>query len=134
MKKRIFSLVLAVLMLFTFNMCASAETAVQPRYSYTNYVKGELNISNLQAKCIGSVDGADNVTCIKMKVTLQKKQLLWWDDVTSWQYDVNDSVVSRSYNYGPVDSGTYRVHVEATVYVGTASETVSDTSSSLKVS
>ncbi len=36
MKKRILSLILAVLMLFTFNIGANAETAVQPRYSYTN--------------------------------------------------------------------------------------------------
>lgn len=133
MKKRIFSMFMAALMLFTFNIGAYAEGTVQPRYNYTVSVTPSLSITSSQAKCSVVINGNTNVTRIKAKITLQKKGVLKWNDVTSWNDDVSDYRLSTSYRYGPVDSGKYRVKVEATVYVGTASESVSATSSTVTV-
>ncbi len=133
MKKRIFSLVMAVLMLLTFNISTYAESAVQPRYDYTVSVTPTLSITNAQARCSVVITGNTNVTKIKVKITLQQKGLLKWNDITSWTDEVNNTRLSTSYHYGPVDSGKYRVKVEATVYAGSSSETISATSSTVTV-
>lgn len=133
MKKRIFGLVLAVIMMLTFNIVASAETTVQPRYNYTTLNSASLSVTSLQAACSAKVNGTSQVTKIEMEMILQKKGLFGWNKVTSWSTVVNGRICSLEKNYGPVDSGTYRVYVEATVYVGTASEKVTATSSQVKV-
>ena len=134
MKKRIFSLVMAVLMLFTFNIAANAQTTVQPRYNYTASVNAKLTISSQQANCTAGIVGFQGTTTrIKTKITLQKKGLLSWSNVTSWSNDVYNYKASYAYHYGPLDSGTYRVKVEATVYAGSASETITQYSSKVKI-
>ncbi|MBR2043866.1 MAG: hypothetical protein IJ946_05955 [Clostridia bacterium] len=133
MKKRIFSMVMAVLMLFTFNIGAYAESTVQPRYSYTNSVLARLSVESQQAVCTGIIDCNSSVTKVTVKIILQKKGVFKWNNVTTWTDEVNGDNYSRSYRYGPVDSGKYRVKVEATVYAGTASENVSATSSTVTV-
>ena len=133
MKKRIFSLVLAVLMLFSFNMGARAESMVQPRYNYAISVTPGLSVSSAQANCSAVVTGVTEVTKIKVKIILQEKGLLKWNNVTTWNDEANSTRFSANYHYGPVDSGKYRVKVEVTMYVGTASETISATSSTVTV-
>ena len=133
MKKRIFSMIMAALMLFTFNIGAYAEGTVQPRYNYTVSVTPSLSITSSQAKCSVVITGNTNVTRIKVKIILQEKGLLNWNNITTWTDEVNSNRLSTSYHYGPVDSGKYRVKVEATVYAGTSSESVSATSSTVTV-
>ncbi len=133
MKKRIFSMVMVVLMLLTFNIGAYAESTVQPRYSYTNSVFARLSSESQQAVCTGVIDCNSNVTKVTMKIILQEKGLLKWNNITTWTDEVNSNRLSTSYHYGPVDSGKYRVKVEATVYAGTSSESVSATSSTVTV-
>jgi hypothetical protein len=134
MKKRIFSLVMAVLMLFLFNFSTYAETSVQPRYSYTASISAGLTINSQQAQCTSNVVGYHGTTTrIKTKIILQKKGLFSWSSVTSWSSDVYDYVASYGYHYGPLSGGTYRVKVEATVYAGSASETITSYSSQVKI-
>lgn len=134
MKKRIFSVVLAVLMMFTFNIGAIAQTPVQPRYNYATSVNAGLEIKSQQANCSATVEGLSGVTTrIKTKITLQKKGLFSWSNETSWTVDVYDDYSSNSYHYGPLDSDTYRVKVEATVYAGSSSETITTYSSQVKI-
>lgn len=134
MKKRILSLVMAVLMLVLFNFSTYAQSAVQPRYSYAYSVNAGLIISGQQAQSTANIVGYHGTTTrIKTKITLQKKGLLSWSNVTSWSDDVYDYVASYGYHYGPLSSGTYRVKVEATVYAGSASETITDYSSQVKI-
>ena len=130
MKKRIFSLVLAVLMLFSFNMGARAESMVQPRYSYTNSVDASISFRSGQLTCSGNIVGKKGTTTrIQYQLILQKKGVLKWNTVTTWSDSVSSYETTDTKHYGPVDSGKYRVKVEATVYAGTSSETVSATSS-----
>lgn len=134
MKKRIFSLVMAVLMLFLFNFSTYAETSVQPRYSYTASISAGLTINSQQARCSADIQGYSGTTTrIKVKIILQKKGLLSWSSVTSWSSDVYDDYYYNSYHYGPLSGGTYRVKVEATVYAGSASETITSYSSQVKI-
>ena len=134
MKKRILSLVMAVLMLVLFNFSTYAQSAVQPRYSYTSSIGAQLTINSQQATCTAQIQGVPGVTTrIKSKIILQKKGLLSWSNVTSWSNDVYDDYSFNSYHYGPLSSGTYRVKVEATVYAGSASETITKYSSQVKI-
>ena len=89
MKKRIFSLVMAVLMLLTFNISANAQSCMQPRYSYTVSVTPRLSITSSQANCSVIITGESEVTKIKVKIILQKKGLLKWNNVTIWTHEVN---------------------------------------------
>ena len=134
MKKRVFSLLMAVLMLVLFNFSTYAQSAVQPRYSYTSSVAPGLTIKSQQATCLADVEGYSGVTTrIKTKIILQKKGLLSWSNVTSWSDDVYDDNSFNSYRYGPLSGGTYRVKVEATVYAGSASESITSYSSQVKI-
>ena len=47
-------------------------------------------------------------------MTLQKKVLWWWDDVTSWSatYSSETASMSETHNVG---NGTYRVKTEFTI-------------------
>ena len=121
-------------MLVLFNFSTYAQFAVQPRYSYTWSVAAGLTIKSQQATCSADIVGYSGVTTrIKTKITLQKKGLLSWSNVTSWSDDVYDDYSYNSYHYGPLSSGTYRVKVEATVYAGSASESITSYSSQVKI-
>ena len=133
MKKKILSLVMAMLMLISFNIGAHAEGMVQPRYNYAISVTPGLSVSSAQANCSAVVTGVTEVTKIKVKIILQEKGLLKWNNVTTWNDEANSNCFSTNYHYGPIDSGKYRVKVEVTIYVGTASETVSATSTTVTV-
>ena len=136
MKKRIFSFILAVLMILTFNVGAHAETAVQPRLSYGDEVSPGLTVSSSKyATSTVSIEGISGVTTrIEATMTLQKKGLFRWSDVTSWTFSTTNSSINYTKTYGPVDNGTYRVYVTCKLYSGSESETVPQTSATVKVS
>ncbi|MBP3390676.1 MAG: hypothetical protein J6L58_03205, partial [Clostridia bacterium] len=122
------SIFLAALMLVMVPLSVSAETTVQPRYTYTAMHSTTLIINDDVAIVESFVDGYSTVTSIKMTLTLQKKVLWWWDDVTEWS-DIapRDSLtMSESTTIG---SGTYRAKLVAVVCSGTESETIEGYSS-----
>ena len=131
MFKRILALVMCVVMLCSTGLIANAETAenqVQPRYSYTNIISATLANSGGKALCIGDVNGYDGITTkIVLTVILQKKSLLWWSDVKEWTTTANTYYATYSKTV-EVDSGKYRVRVEAKVYSGSNYENVDCTS------
>ena len=128
MTKKLLSIFLAALMLVMVPLSVSAETTVQPRYTYTAMHSTTLIINDDVAIVESFVDGYSTVTSIKMTLTLQKKVLWWWDDVTEWS-DIapRDSLtMSESTTIG---SGTYRAKLVAVVCSGTESETIEGYSS-----
>lgn len=133
MKKGILSLALVVFMLFTFNIGVYAQNTIQPRYSYTSSIGSRLAVQSQHAVCSGVITGNSGVTKITAKITLQKRGVLKWNDVTTWTNTVNGNILNLEYRYGPIDSGKYRVVIEATVYAGSSSENVSKTSSVVTV-
>ena len=114
MSKRIITVILCLSMLFSF-CCAVNASSVQPRYSYCSNAKAELSVSGETAICRSTCNGyADLTYSITIEMTLQKKTLWWWSDVTTWSKTVNgiNAVLSGTENIG---SGTYRVKTEFTI-------------------
>lgn len=141
MFKRVLALVMCLALMCSMSVVASAkevssaeeyvvtvsesgENQVQPRYSYTNTLSCALNNSGGKAQCVGSVGGYSGTTTkIVMKMTLQKKTLLWWSKVQEWSSTTNDFTAVMSKTVA-VESGTYRVKLVATVYSGSNSEEI----------
>ena len=128
MTKKLLSIFLAALMLIMVPLSVSAETAIQPRYSYTWSHSTTLIIDNDSALVESWVEGYSTATSIKMTVTLQKKVLWWWDDVTEWSNIAPRNYLSIS-ERTTVGSGTYRAKLVAVVCSGTESETIEGYSS-----
>lgn len=128
MTKKLLSIFLAVLILVMVPLSVSAETAVQPRYTYTAMHSTNLVINNDVAVVESYVSGYSTVTSVKMTLTLQKKVLWWWDDVTEWSNIAPRNYLSISVST-TVGSGTYRAKLFAVVCSGTESETIEGYSS-----
>ena len=102
----------------------SVENQIQPRYSYTNKISCALNNSSGKAQCVASVMGYSGTTTkIVIKMTLQKKTLLWWSKVQEWSSTTNAHTAAMS-KIVAVESGKYRVKLVATVYSGSKSEEI----------
>ncbi len=121
MIKKIMSVFLTLLILAIVPLSISAETSVQPRYSYIMSHSTSLVIKDDIANCEGYVDGDTYVTSVKMTLTLQKKVLWWWDDIIEWSDITPNSTLSMSESTS-VGSGTYRVKMWARVCAGSAAD------------
>lgn len=128
MTKKLLSIFLATLMIIMVPLSVSAETAVQPRYSYTNSHSTTLVIQNDVAIVESYVSGYSTVTSVKMTLTLQKKVLWWWNDVAEWS-DITPNRTLTMSESTTVGSGTYRAKLVALVCSGTESETIEGYSS-----
>ena len=136
MSRKILSIVLAMLLLFTSSIVASAESintdiienisseeTVQPRYNYTSSTTVNLVISNNKANCTSRLIGYQSTTKIVITMTLEKKTLFWWNDVETWTGTYNASVAELFKSHS-ISSGTYRIKTEFVVYSGSKSETI----------
>lgn len=94
-----------------------------PCFEYTSSTVTGLSFSNDVASCVTRVNGYSDVTKIVIKMTLQKKTLLWWSKVESWSGTFNDCIGSLA-KTASVGSGTYRVKAEITVYSGSDYEEI----------
>ena len=138
MVKKIMSLILSIVLIFCVSIVASAESPVvtpgtleqtesdiMPCFEYTNTTATTLSISTSgTATCSAKLNGYNGTTTkIVIKMTLQKKTLLWWSEVDSWSTTINNWYGSLT-KTASVGSGTYRVKVEFTVYSGSNSEEI----------
>jgi len=128
MLKKILALVMCLVLICGTGIMVSAESAekqVQPRYNYTSEISATLRNSNGKALCVGDVNGYSGTTTkIVLTVTLQKKtMLLFWANEKEWTTTSNTFYATISKTVA-VDSGEYRVKVEAKVYSGSNYENV----------
>lgn len=121
MTKRIASLVLAILLLFTGSVAVCADGSVQPILDYTSSASANITISNGTAYCMAKLIGYSTTDKIKITITLQKKGLLWWNEVDSWTTTYYDTYAVMSKNCS-VGSGKYRVKADFVAYCGSDSE------------
>lgn len=128
MTKKLLSIFLAAVILVMVPLSVNAETAVQPRYTYTASHSTTLVIKNNVATVESCLDGYSTVTSVKMTLTLQKKVLWWWNDVTEWS-DITPNRTLTMSESTTVGSGTYRAKMVAVVCSGTESETIEGYSS-----
>ena len=139
--KKIISLLTTVVLLITTmttGLCAQAavengESEIMPCYTYVSDHKAILKLNGTTATCQSYVNGYSSTTKITMKMTLQKKTVLWWSEVTSWSTTVNGTTAALNKTKS-LDSGTYRIKMTATVYSGSNSEEVTTYSAQVKVS
>lgn len=137
MFKKIIAVILCIVLFCSVGLIANAESGVvttnileneseiQPYYNYANTVTATLTNSSEKAKCSARVVGFESTTTkIKITMTLQKKTLLWWSEVNEWTTTVSSYQAYLSKTVA-VDSGKHRVKVEAIVYSGSDSETIS---------
>ena len=145
MLKKILALIMCVVLMCSMGLSANAQSSIsledyiiedpsnnseiQPYYNYTYKVSASLGNSSGKALCGANVIGYNGTTTkIKITMTLQRKVLLLWSDVEEWTTTVSSYQATLS-KTATVNSGkTYRVKVEAVVYCGSNSETVSCTS------
>ncbi len=138
MVKKIISLMLSIVLIFCVSIAVSAESPVvtpgtleqtesdvMPCYEYTNIAATSLSIStNGKATCSTSLNGYNGTTTkIVIKMTLQKDSWLWWSTEETWTTTVNNWYADLT-KTATVDSGTYRVKAEFTVYSGSNSEEI----------
>lgn len=136
MKKSIFSFLLMAVMMFSMasgTFALSNEPEIMPLYDYTSSYTVSLVESGSYLSGTARLYGFSSVTRIDMVMTLQKKGLLRWNDESS---NYNYSIYSNTAELGnlyTVGNGTYRLKVVFTVYSGSASETITAYSDTLKI-
>lgn len=139
MLKKLISLLLSIILLCSVSTVAYAqspntiqpketvqsETDIMPCFEYTNTTYAALNISNDgTATCLASLNGYSGTTTkIVIKMTLQKRTVLWWSAQESWTTTINNWYGSLT-KTASVGSGKYRVKAEFTVYSGSNSEEI----------
>lgn len=102
---------------------------ISPMYLYTNHVESELSISGTTAYCNSKATGLSSVTKIEATQYLEKKVLLWWSEVDSWNKTVNSNSLNMSNTEYNIGSGTYRLRTVFKVYSGSNSEEIEKISS-----
>lgn len=114
--KKVFSLMLTLLMCFSLSVTASAKalpnTAVQPYYETARTAISALSISGTTATCTSKLDGYSNVTKIVAEQYLQKQGILWiWStyDGAEWTKTVYSNTLSMSNTKTGLSSGKYRL-------------------------
>ena len=130
MTKRIISLILVVFLLFTGSFAVSATVAdgtIQPRFKYTSSATVNLSVSNNVAYCTAQLIGNTNVDKIRITITLERRGVLFWNEVDTWTatYYDDDAIMSKTCS---VNSGKYRLNADFTVYCGSDTEDISVTS------
>ncbi len=98
--KKVLSLMLTLLLCFTFSATASAKTTssyvVQPYYEKAQEAKSILNINGTDAICESSLAGDPDVIKIVAVQTLEKQGFLWiWGTYDGHDLD-KDSVYKRT--------------------------------------
>ena len=91
------------------------ESIMPLRYSLIKSISASLVIDNNIAYCTGRVTTQEVVASIKITMTLQKYSGGDWITYAQWsqtKYNTRDFMLQRN---TPVDSGSYRLYVEATV-------------------
>lgn len=138
--KRVVSFFMSLVLLITASAFAvHAEGAEDvgatpmPCYAYTQDVTNSLSISNGQAKCRSYLMAQSDITKIDVKMTLQKKTLLWWSTEKAWAYTYYLITEADNTEYYNVGGGTYRVKTEFTVVKGSDSETFTKYSNEVTV-
>lgn len=114
--KGIKKLVAVMLVLATLTACmtvlASAEGAVQPRWTLTGSLDTQLSFSNdVAIATIGYECYESSTLSVRVTSTLQKKfMLFWWTDLTTWTDTSSDYIDVFRHTY-ETSSGTHRLLV-----------------------
>ena len=138
MKRKVIAILLAVTALFSMGISVYAyngENTASPYYLYATTVESSLTIINGTAYCKSVIKGDSTVTQIYATQYLEKKNSDKWEVVNNctWSDSVKGKSLTISNSKDNLGSGTYRVRTVGTVYSGSKSEPVSDTSKEVTI-
>lgn len=106
---------------------------IMPLMEYIYAADQDFVISGGKANMYAVVSGHSNLaTKCEVTVELQKKGLLFWNTVKTWTTTESGRRAEVEATYGVTPGETYRIVTTVTVWSGTASETQTMTSGSLK--
>lgn len=115
MSKKIYSLLLVVVMLFTFSSASVFASDVTLFADYGTSAKSYLSISGTTATCKSTFTTDPTVKSIVVTQTLEKSTLWWWDEINTWEKSFNQSYATYTNSQSSLSSGTYRVKSVFTV-------------------
>lgn len=138
MKRKAIAILLTFFALFSMgiSVCAyNGENIASPYYLYTGSVESSLDIVGDTAYCESVITGDNTVTQIYATQYLEKKNGNKWEVVRNctWSDSVKGKSLTISNSKDNLDRGTYRVRTVGTVYSGSKSEPVSDTSKEVTI-
>lgn len=138
MKRKVIAIMLAISTLFSMgvSVCAyNGENTASPYYLYTYSVKSSLTIVGGTAYCKSVITGDNTVTQIYATQYLEKKNGSKWEVVKNctWSDSVKGKSLTISNSKDNLGSGTYRVKTTGTVYSGSNSEHIEDTSKEVTI-
>lgn len=114
--KKVISVLMCLLLCFTFSVTASAETiptkTAQPYYEMAFIAESKLSINGTTAICESILRGDPNLIKIVAVQTLEKQGFLWiWDtyDDTEWTNTVYTNTLTMSNTKNGLSSGKYRL-------------------------
>ena len=122
------AVVMAVLCITSVS-AAVGDTTIVPLWTYTNNAICSVVFDGTDGAVEISVEGKSSVTRITATVTLYYKNWLgtWVEDDYCWEYDVSSRRLSTNETFEAKSGREYKAVLNATVYSGLSSETVSDT-------
>ena len=125
----VFLAVVMTVLCITSVSAASGDTTIVPRQTYTNNAICSIVFDGTDATVEISVEGKSSVTRITAIVTLYYKNWIgvWVEDDRCWEYDVSSRRLSTNESFEAKSGREYKAVLNATVYSGSSSETVSDT-------
>ena len=113
MKKRIVSLTLALTLIFSLSVSASAAV----RWDQTDAIYLGLVFSGTTAKCNASIIGKSGTSMMRVTVYLQKEKANGsYSNVETWYEEVHGSVFDLDQSVSNCESGNYRLYISARVY------------------
>lgn len=141
MFKKMVSMLLCVIMALSVGMVSASagtvddasDVAIEPLYEYASGRYESVMFNALSATCYSKLDGYSDTTKIEIKMSLQKKGLIFWSDVASWSQTFNGTDAYMSKTYTVSGGGTYRVKTTYRVYSGSAYEDITGYSAEVKV-
>lgn len=114
--KKVISVLMGLLLCFSFPVTSSAETVsqnvFQPYYEKASEAKSELIINGTTATCKSTLRGGPDVTKIVAVQTLEKQGFLWsWGtyDDTEWTKTVYSNTLTMSNTKAGLSGGKYRL-------------------------
>ena len=106
--------------------------AITPKMVYINNATYDFYIENGSAHMIAKVWGNSGATKCDVVIELQEKGLLFWNTVGTWSTSENGYIATLKSSKAVTSGKTYRMVAKVTVWCGSASESRTLTSSSIK--
>lgn len=102
---------------------AQENSSIQPYFTYISFIHSFLGT---EGDIYCSIDGRLSVTHGTINVTLQRKVLLWWSTVETWEQNFTGSYGSLDRKTTLENGNTYRLKATYTVYANGESESFTD--------